>query len=144
MSVSVADIMRQINNYFEVGCISGVITISGNAIVPQPDSPYVCVKGSFVHDGVYKVIGPGLLDIQGQNADEEFDGRVWELSPPPDFLRLCEEIAAYDEKNPAGALQQERFGDYSYSRHYTESSYRWEDVFASRLRPYRRMYTEVV
>lgn len=144
MAVSVAAVMRQINNFFEVGHIDGVITISGNAIIPAPVSPWCFVKGSMRHDGVWEVCGGRLQDMDGSLPDEEFDGRVWLLKPPADFLALCAEISAYDDKNPVGAYQQESFGGYSYMRRQTGSnSTSWQDVFAGRLVPYRRMYTEV-
>lgn len=143
MAVSVAAVMRQINNYFEVGCISGMIAISGGAIVPLPPSPWVCVKGSWMHDGVYQMVD-GKLDLKSPKPDEEFDGRVWLLKPPPDFLALCEEIIAYDEKNPVGAYLQESFGGYSYMRRQTSGSSAWQDVFAGRLNAFRRPFTEVM
>lgn len=150
MAVSVAAVMRQINNYFEGGCISGMIAISGAAIVPKPDSPWVCIRGSWLHDGVYRV-EDGKLVREGQAnyvwtlPDEEFDGRVWLLKPPEDFLDLCKEISAYDDKNPVGAYQQETFGGYSYMRQATGKAITaWQDVFAGRLSVYRRPTTEVM
>lgn len=143
MAVSVAAVMRQINNFFEVGCISGVIVISGNAIVPDPKTPWCCIRGSMCHDGVHMLAGPYLQGADTCGPDEEFDGRVWQLSPPADFLALCEEISNYDDKNPAGAYLQESFGGYSYTRQQTTGSTAWQDVFAGRLAPYRRMFTEV-
>ena len=145
MAVSVAAVMRQINNFFEVGHNDGVTVISGNAIVPAPGAPYCCIKGSMFHDGVWQVCGGRLQDMPGLLPDEEFNGRVWLLSPPADFLALCEEISAYDDKNPAGAYQSESFGGYSYTRRFVgnSSSSAWQDVFAGRLMQYRRMFTEV-
>lgn len=143
MAVSVAAVMRQINNYFQVGSISGRIAISGNAIVPAPESPWCYVSGSWMHDGAWQVTGGVLQDMDGALPDEEFDGRVWLLKPPPDFLALCEEISRYDDKNPIGAYQQESFGGYSYVRSQAGGSKAWQDVFAGRLAPYRRMTTEV-
>jgi hypothetical protein len=76
--------------------------------------------------------------------NEEFDGRVWLLKPPADFLDLCAEISAYDDKNPAGAYAQESFGGYSYSRRNAGGSTAWQDVFAGRLASYRgKMFSEV-
>lgn len=143
MAVSVAAVMRQINNYFEVGSISGMIAISGNAIVPAPESPWCFVSGSWLHDGVWEVRGGKLQDMPGMLPDEEFDGRVWLLKPLPDFLALCREISEYDDKNPAGALMQESFGGYSYMRNSVSGSDAWQKAFASRLAPFRHMFTEV-
>lgn len=141
MAVSVAAVMRHINNYFQVGSISGMIVISGNAIVPAPESPWCYVSGSWLHDGVWQVLGGKLQSMPGDLPDEEFDGRVWLLKPPADFLTLCEEISQYDDKNPVGAYTSEKFGGYSYTRAGEVKS--WMTAFAEKLWPYRRMYTEV-
>lgn len=144
MAVSVAAVMRQINNFFEVGSISGMIAISGNAIVPAPESPWCYISGSWFHNGAWKVSQGRLQDMPENLPDEEFDGRVWMLNPPPDFLALCEEISAYDDKNPTGALMQESFGDYSYMRNSATAGKGWQAAFAARLTPYRRVLTEVM
>lgn len=144
MAVSVAAVMRQINNFFEVGHIDGLIVISGNAVTPAPESPWCCIRGSWLHDGVWQVCGGQLQDIPGNLPDEEYNGRLWLLKPPPDFLALCAEISAYDDKNPAGAYLQESFGGYSYMRRQTSGSTAWQDVFAGRLAQYRHMWTEVM
>ena len=143
MAVSVAAVMRQINNFFEVGSISGRIAISGGAIIPEPESLWCFVSGSWMHDGVWQLSSGVIQDVPGNLPDEEFDGRVWLLKPPPDFLALCEEISAYDDKNPTGALMQESFGDYSYMRNSVSGSHAWQRAFHTRLAPFRRMYTEV-
>ena len=77
--------------------------------------------------------------------DEAFAGRVWLLHPPDDFAALVEEIAAYDQRNPAGAYHSETFGDYSYIRSTNGdgAALDWPQAFAQSLAPYRRMFTEV-
>lgn len=142
MAVSVAAVMRHINNFFEVGCITGGFVISGNAIVPAPDAPWCFVKGTCLHDGVYKVEGGKLVGFPDHLPDEESDGIVWLLNPPADFLDLCALISAYDDKNPVGAYMQESFGGYSYMRG-QNGSMSWQKAFAAHLAPYRKMYTEV-
>lgn len=141
MAISVADVMRQISNFFEAGCIEGMIAISGGAVAPLPESPWVCIRGSWMHDGVYKVTGGKLEGLPA--GDEEFAGRVWLLKPPADFLALCEEISAYDKENPVGAKMQESFGGYSYMRRQTGGSTAWQDVYAGRLAAYRKPVTGV-
>lgn len=142
MAVSVAAVMRHINNYFEVGCISGGFAISGNAIVPAPESPWCYVSGSWMHDGAWQVTSGTLQDMEGSLPDEEFDGRVWLCKPPAEFLALCEQISAYDSQNPVGALQSEKFGGYSKTR-FHNAARSWQDAFAVHLAPYKRMFTEV-
>lgn len=144
MAVSVAAVMRHCRNFFEVGHIDGNIAISGNAIAPSPGSPWCYITGSWFHDGVWQIVD-GMLkgDSDGVPLDEEFSGRVWMLKPPRDFLTLCETISAYDDKNPTGALMQEKFGNYSYMRNQNTAGQTWKDAFRSQLVPYMRMCSEV-
>lgn len=143
MAVSVAAVMRHCRNFFEVGYIDGDFTVSGNAITPAPDSLWCFVTGSRFHDGVWQLRN-GVIDAVPDDMDDEvFSGRVWLLKPPRDFIELCGEISAYDDKNPVGALLQEKFGNYSYMRGYDESSKPWWSAYASRLSTYRKMFTEV-
>lgn len=140
MSVSVAAVMRQCRNYFESGYIDDTFRIAGNALLDVPGARWVYISGSALHDGVWELADGYLTgrDVAGLD-DEEFTGRVWLLSPPPEFLELCQTIRAYEAKNPVGAITSERFGEYSYTR----DASGWQYVFGGQLAPYRRMYTEV-
>lgn len=139
MAVSMAAVMRHVRNYFERGYIDGTFTVSGGMLTPAPQTPYFAVQGSLGYDGVYSVF-EGLPE----NMPETFTGRVWLLHPPDDFVSLCEQISAYDDKNPVGALQSETFGEYSYTRYNGYSGPQtWQTAFAAYLTPYRRMFTEV-
>lgn len=138
MAVSIAAVMRFVNNYFERAYIDGTFTISGGVLSPAPSAPYVAIEGSAWHGGVYRI------DQLREQPEETFAGRVWALQPPDDFVRLCEEIAQYDADNPTGALQSESFGEYSYTRASGQNGViGWQTAFAARLWPYRRMFTEV-
>ena len=146
MAVSVAAVMRQCRNFFETGYIDGTFRITGNALSGADVSGMVYISGSHHHNGVWE-ISQGYLTgrtVEGL-PDEEFEGRVWILNPPEEFLDLCKTIREYEEKNPVGAYVQERFGEYSYVRntHRDGMIVGWMSAFAEDLRPYRRMYTEV-
>lgn len=153
MAVSIAAVMRRVRNYFERERIDGTFTISGGVLEPMPDAPYIAISGSAWHDGVWpRDALDGAHDADDQLAletqteqNETFDGKVWGLHPPADFLDLCEEIVAFDAKRPAGSPQSEKYGDYSYSMANANSYYAgsWEDVFSGQLAPFRRMFTEV-
>lgn len=146
MAVSVAQVMRQCRNYFEIGYIDGTFRITGNALSDVPGGHWVYISGSLYHDGVWELCEGYLTgrDVSGLN-DEEFDGRVWLLNPPPEFLDMCKAIKEYEEKNPVGALVQEKFGEYSYMRGQagTARDASWQSAFGPSLAPYRRMFTEV-
>lgn len=137
MAVSIAAVMRHVRNYFERGCVEGEFAVSGGVLTPAPNAPFFAVEGSMCHDGVYR---PGEMKEAPQ---EKFTGKVWLLCPPDDFLQLCEEISAFDDANPASAMQSESFGEYSYTRGGDSSKQTWAAVFASKLNSYRRMFTEV-
>lgn len=141
MAVSMGSVMRHCRNYFEAGSYDGEIVIAGGQLVTPAlaHGRYIAVRGSAWNDGVHQV-GDEL-------TDETFTGRVWVLSPPAAFVALVEEISAYDDKNPIGALQSESFGNYSYSRGAAGNSTTnagWVSAFAGRLTDFQRLVSEVM
>ncbi len=149
MAATVGEVMRHLNNYFECGYREQVYIIMNNALQPDDllvEGAWVAIDGSVFHDGVYK-LGPGntLIGLPEGLPDETFAGRVWFLRPPPAFLSLCGEIASFDEKTPLSALTSESFGNYSrsFAQGANGAALGWEGVYGERLRPWRRMYTEV-
>lgn len=143
MTNTIAAVMRHIRNYFERECYEGEITITGGVVSPRINAPFAFIQGSAYHDGVKRMIS-GV--IENNNApDETFTGRVWYLHPPDDFLALCGKIAEYEAKTPVGALVSESLEGYSYSRATGRNGgvQEWQDAFAARLAPFRRMFTEV-
>lgn len=147
MAVSVSAVMRHCRNYFETGYIDGVFRITGNALPEAKGAHFVYISGSMYHDGVWEICDGYLTgrDVSGLH-DEEFDGRVWLLAPPIDFLETCKTIREYEEKNPVGAMQSESFGEYSYTRQSLSGANGltgWQAAFRGQLAPYRRMFTEV-
>lgn len=143
MSVTIAAVMRHIRNYFEQGSYTGPIAIRGGVVTPAVSTPYVCIYGSDHLDGIHAVGGGRILDAMD---DEDFTGRVWFLEPPADFLSLVEQITAYEAQNAPSPLLSESLGEYSYTRAQgkTGGGLTWEEAFATRLAPYRRMFTEVI
>ena len=148
MAVSVGSVMRYCRNYFEKGYIDGLFRITGNALRDVGDGVHwVYISGSMMHDGVWEICNGYLTGKSVEGLEnEEFEGRVWLLAPPADFLETCKTIAAYEEKNPVGALQSETFGEYSYTRQSlsgTSGLTGWQAAFRGQLAPYVRMFTEV-
>lgn len=136
MAVTIADVMRHCNNYFEREAVDGDFVITGDGVLsPAVDAPYIAITGSAHHDGVYAA-GETLGAPQ-----EAFTGRVWVLSPPKSFIELCSEIAAFAAAHPAGSPVGETFGGYSYTRR--AGTEVWAGAFSAALRPYMRMFTEV-
>ena len=139
MAVSIAAVMRQVRNFFVRGYMDGEFIIGGGVLTPEPPAHFVAITGSAFSDGVYSV-----FDGFPSSASGKFTGRVWLLHPPDDFLALCQQISAYDDQNPVGAMQSESFGEYSYTRAVGNSgAIPWQTAFAQQLAPYRRMFAEV-
>lgn len=141
---TVEAVMRQINNFFERAYYDGAFLIADGVItLPEslPAGSWIAIQGSLYHNGVHQLTDDYKLD----GPDEEFNGRVWLLFPPAHFLNLCEQIAEFDEKTPAGAFQSEALGEYSYSRATGKNGglLTWKEAFKDELMPYRRMFTEV-
>ena len=147
MSVSVAAVMRHCRNYFETGYMDGTFRITGNALPDAVGARYVYISGSMMHDGVWCVDEHGFLtgrSVEGL-LNEEFEGRVWLLAPPADFLDLVKDMQEYEAKNPISAVLSESFGGYAVERAGTADGkpVTPERMFAARIAPYIRMYTEV-
>lgn len=144
MLETVAALMRQCRNYFETGYMDGTFRISGNVLEGVGDAHYVYISGSLYHNGVWEICDGYLTgrDVSGLH-NEEFDGRVWLLSPPPDFLAICKSVKIYEEKNPMSAVIRETFGGYSREWANEMMGKSGAEVFVNRLIPYRKMFTEV-
>ena len=105
---------------------------------------YFRIKGSVFNDGVH-TYRSGLQ----QMIDENFDGQIWEMCVPEDFIDLCSEIEKWETANEstlASPYQSESFGGYSYTLRSGGGSgssgygaYGWQDQFARRLARYRRL-----
>ena len=145
MTVGIPEIMRETRNYFPSAYLEGEWTLSGGALFPQDglhEGGWIAVTGSQGHNGVYQ-LGPGCA-IEGA-GNENWAGRVWLLSPPGDFLRLAEEIAAWARQHGDPAVAKESFDAYSRALSTTGGgrALSWQEAFALSLAPYRRMFTEV-
>lgn len=146
MAVTIAAVMRQVRNYFAGTPLVGEIEIRGNGLFPAPDAPFVLIRGSGYHDGVWECMDGYMQEMPEHLPDEVFEGVVYPLRPPNDFLDLCREIREYDEKNPVSGLQSESFGHYSYTRASGANGgvMDWKTAFEDRLKSYVRMFPEVI
>ena len=144
MAVSIAAVMRHCRNYFETGYMDGTFRITGNLLPEAKGARFVCISGSLMHNGVWESCD-GFLTGRSVDGlkDEEFDGRVWLLAPPVDFLELVKTISEYEEKNPVSALASETFGNYARTWNAEQIGKSWSVAFNASLLPYRKMFTEV-
>lgn len=120
---------------------TGKFHIANGSIEPLDflvNGQYFRIVGSALNDGVYQYGEETLVD-------EEFDGAVWAMYVPADFVILASEISSWTVNNADtlnSPYQSESFGGYSYSKGNSASgtgAYGWQDQFAARLNPYRRL-----
>lgn len=154
---NLTDVCAVLKNYFLKDYIDytdihkGTYTISGQTIAPLDftikEGQYFRIVGSDLNDGVWLNTTKGLEGL----INEEFTGQIWLMSVPRAVISLADDIAAWRTKNEAvdsanmSVFQSETVqGVYSYQKggssgdggSYTKS---WQDVFKSRLSPYRRI-----
>lgn len=120
---------------------NGVLLASDGTALPLLSGQYFRVIGSVFNDGVHQN-GDSLTD------EPAFDGAVWLMAVPPDFLALVSDIADWIENNSAALnspFSSESFGNYSYSLRSgsvngTDSGgVSWQSQFGSRLAPWRKI-----
>ena len=117
---------------------SGVLSWSGGTL-PLVNGQYYRIIGSLLNDGVHH-----FGDVKDTLSDETFDGAVWSMAIPPDFLDLAGEISGWCDAN-ADALNSpysaESFGGYSYSLRSGANGEgaTWQSQFAARLSPWRKI-----
>lgn len=128
----------------------GKFIVTGGRIQPLSflqDGQYFRVIGSVFNDGVWQYDPNG--EGNGPMHDETFDGTIWAMCVPRDFLDLAAEIEAWsianaDSLNSPYQSESLGSGGYSYSRASGGSQndlslpYGWQNQFAQRLRLYRR------
>ena len=139
------EICAEIKNYFckpEDRIIGNFKVEDGNIVPPVSvaEGQYFRIVGSVFNDGVHQ-----MSDIL--HDEDEFHGAVWLMRVPQDIVDLAEEIEAWQTKNAdaiASPYMSESFGGYSYSKGsamdgVTGISWLNQLVFATRLKPYRRI-----
>ena len=138
------ELMRECRNWFKVpdGAYSGTFTIKGGSIALPflRAGQYFRIMGSVLNDGVYQYGNCSL-------RDETFDGAIWAMAVPAEFLRLEEEIKAWRTQYENAAIspfQSESFAGYSYTKSSANgdsggSVTGWQGVFASRLNKWRKL-----
>lgn len=135
------EICGEIHNYFLLpgGIHNGEYSISGGSMEPLDfliPGQYFRVVGSRLNDGVYRY-------PESNMTDEDFEGAVWEMAPPPAFLALVKEIESWcmSEAAKPSAYQSESFGGYTYTRATDENgaALTWQTVFAARLNRWRKV-----
>lgn len=136
------EILHSIKNFFDrdkygnfFGRHDGIWTIQDGKLDIDFIKPnqYFRIYGSVFNDGVYKFTGDLYFD-----NDETFEGVIFELRIPADFLKLVEEIESFQAKyGEASPYISESFGGYTYNKGTREVS--WRESFGNRLRTWRKI-----
>ena len=132
------EIMKSIKNFFLTGeiYIDNFTIKDGSLSLPfVEEGTYILIKGSKRNDGVYKYPDNTL-------EDETFRGEIAILSPPRDFIKLCDEISEFNKKMAnIGPYASESFGGYSYTieKNANGSRVTWQDAFRTRLNTWRKI-----
>ncbi len=144
METTINAMCGNIKNYFAVAkCEERFVIENGNITLPfLRENQYFRICESISNNGVHKYTNDMQL------VDEEFDGIIYALAIPKDFLLLAEEIDAYNKteaSKPTG-YASESFGGYSYSKagggsvkNVSSNANQWEQIFASRLNRFRKV-----
>ena len=141
----IADVCAECRNYFVRNSADihyGHYTVENGEIQPLSfikDGQFYRIVGSTFNDGVYQ------KGAESELHDEEFDGTVWAMYVPREFVVLCGEISKWTEEH-ADALNSpysaESFGGYSYQRATGKDgeALTWQAQFNGKLNRYRRLY----
>lgn len=144
----ISQVCAEIRNYFtyDTDKHTGTFKVEGGVLVPSVEIPagYYAVFGSRKNNGVHK-------DTDVLKDEGEFDGSVWAMSIPDDFLALVGDIDDWQKKyggadsESMSPFQSESFGGYSYSKAAGSTSgganavsSTWQGVYAARLNRWRR------
>lgn len=137
----IADLCKELNNWFDVKRKFGKFTISDGSLVIDgaQDGQYIRICDSIFNNGIYKYPVTGL-------KDETFDGAVWLLAIPQEVIELSDEIDKWNEKYSdviSSPYQSESYAGYSYSKASVQGSdgtgVTWIDVFADKLKKWRKI-----
>ena len=134
-----AELCAEVRNYFETDKRFGDFTITGGTFAPSDfikNGQYFRIIGSTFNDGVYQYPTTEL-------KDESFNGAVWVMSVPPDFIALSTEIEEYNNSDVGKPYPyiSESFGGYAYEKA-TDSNgapISWQKYFAKSLNHWRKI-----
>lgn len=153
MMILLTEICNDLKNYFPPSSkradlsyiYRGNFTISDSSIAPldfiKPNQ-YFRIVGSDMNEGVWQNNPENLKEL----IDEEFDGAIWAMAVPRDFIALCEEIRKFNAKIDEMALIEkgyasESWGGYSYSLSSSAPAAmaEWQKRISRKLNMYRKI-----
>ena len=145
-----------INNHFThrkgapIASVEGTVVIENGRLSTVDNNPidilqtgnYYLIRGSDFNDGIHQYPDEDLVD-------ETFSGTIYKMIPPPDFMRVVQDIEAWQEKygeRVQSPYQSENvIGVYSYQLKSTgrttgEVTATWQNTFGDQLKQWRKLY----
>lgn len=138
------EICAEIHNWFcnSSDAVTGEFKIENGSIESLDflqKNQYFRIVGSVFNDGVW------CYGVDYNMTDETFTGKIYPMKVPKAVLDLDAEIEAWLASNidvVNSPFQSESFGGYSYTKASNangDSYATWQNQFASRLKPYKRL-----
>lgn len=141
--ISLFDIMRECNNFFEYETEKLILEITATKLLGEFENDYILgqyvrIQNSILNDGVYKISAVGANEITldatllAENTDRDIC--ISSLKMPKEFLAIATEIIA-DGTNQS--VKSESVSRYSVD--YGEGGKSWTNVYKKALDNYRKM-----
>lgn len=146
-------VMRSLPRYWEKSSESGTFTIESKILTGFTEiylvGSYIAVTGSILNNGVY-LVSDDKITLAG-SINETFQGEIYQLAPPRDFLELVAEIETEINQTKNSTwdkrLISQSFDGLSQTLATGANGSlpaTWKEMFASRLVPYRSsMFTDI-
>lgn len=145
-------ICENICNYFIQNRIEGRFeVVDGMISLPLLDGQRFLIQGSALNDGMYTYHDTGIMNDDDSQAvglhEESWAGTICALAVPPAVLALSTEIKSWVDANQESQkspyTSESVLGVYSYTKasggHGAGGSVGWMDVFADRLKRWRKV-----
>ena len=140
-------------NYFIRDRFEGRFEIvDGMISLPLLDGQRFLIQGSALNDGMYTFHDTGIKSDDDKALavglhDESWDGTICALAVPPAVVALSTEISAWVDANKESQnspyTSESVLGVYSYTKasggHGAGGSVGWMDIFADRLKRWRKV-----
>jgi hypothetical protein len=151
----IEQVCAHIHNYFETDPVTGrrliypgTYTITDGVIVLPflEEDQYYRIFGSRKNDGVHQYKTSYGEGEESELKDETFDGVIWEMRPPQEFLKLVSEISDWMDKygdtmrNPYQS--EDVIGAYRYTKMTSgkvtgDYIATWQNVYKDQLKEWR-------
>ena len=149
--------MRHTNNFHIVSQESDIFSIEDGVVFPSGRhfaGMWIAITGSVLNNNVYRikavendayVLEDGSTDDVPTQNEPPFEGVIFGLAIPSDFMQLAEEVKAYLE-SPEGKPSAKTSETVINLHSWTKGAGRdgtlltWSDVFADKLEPFMQKH----